>query len=639
MMPLTSLRAVRFAGLPFACWLMLVSVPLATLHAEEPIPLRAGPVTMVFDADNVFLRYIRVGPHEVLRGINAPIRDQNWATVAPEVSNLQVDDQGDHFQVSFDVSCIQDDVDFRWHGLITGTAEGEVEFSFDGEAHSTFWRNRIGFCVLHGPSAAGRPWVLETADGETARGEFPVFISPHQPAKNLRAITHEVAPGLLARVEFEGDVFEMEDQRNWTDASFKTYCTPLDLPYPVEVALGTRISQKVRIRLSSEMPEPLSPADEQVVLTLTDHVVPLPSIGLQVSSELENLTELQIERLRALHLDHLRVDLRLSNESFVNDLRRATMQADTLGVSMQIGLRLGETPAFDTLLREIEHLQPPVSYWLVTGGNPDHYQTALAHLASVAGDAKMGVSQVTNFVDLNRARPEDDSIQAVGFAINPQIHAFDHASIIETLPIHADVVHSARQFVGGRPLVIGPITLAPQLLDGVDQPGGPPAGGPLPTYVDRRQVEPFAAAWTLGSLKYLADAGADSATYFETVGWLGIMDAGEVASRPAAFPSRPDEVYPVYHLLQEVGEFADGQMRRVDTSNDLAAVGLALQQPGRLRVLLGNLTGEHQTVTLRGLGGEPVSVQILGADASTVSPELSISLPPYGIARIDRVVD
>jgi len=33
-------------------------------------------------------------------------------------------------------------------------------------------------------------------------------------------------------ISFEGDVFETEDQRNWTDASFKTYCPPLRLPYP-----------------------------------------------------------------------------------------------------------------------------------------------------------------------------------------------------------------------------------------------------------------------------------------------------------------------------------------------------------------------------------------------------------------------
>ena len=40
----------------------------------------------------------------------------------------------------------------------------------------------------------------------------------------------------------------MEDQRNWTDASFKTYSTPLRIPYPVEVAPGQDPVQAVTMR-------------------------------------------------------------------------------------------------------------------------------------------------------------------------------------------------------------------------------------------------------------------------------------------------------------------------------------------------------------------------------------------------------
>lgn len=620
-------------GLLFA----LVSITSPVL-AGDPIPLRAGPVTMVLDADNAFLRYVRIGPHEVLRGINAPIRNQNWATVAPQVSNLRIDNRGNSFEVLFDVRCREADIDFRWKGSITGNPQGVIEFTFDGEAHSTFKRNRIGFCVLHGPSAAGQPWSIKTADGKTSTGQFPKFISPHQPANNLRSITHKVATGLRACVEFEGEVFEMEDQRNWTDASFKTYCTPLEIPYPVEVAKGTKISQKIRISVAGDLEDvPQSQADG-AVLTIGSKELALPRLGVQVSSEVQALTDRQLRRLQALHLDHLRVDLALSEASFVNDLRRATRQAKVIGASLHIGLILGESPALETLLKEIESLQPPVSYWLVTGGDPAHFQMAHKHLAPVAGTAKIGVTQTTNFVDLNRARPGGNSIDAIGFAINPQIHAFDNASMVETLPIHADVVNSTRQFVGDRPLVIGPITLAPQFINGKDPPGGPPAG-PLPTYVDARQVEPFTAVWTLGSLKFLADAGAHSATYFETVGWNGIMDADDVAARPVAFPSRPGELFPIYHLLREVGEFAGGHVRQIDSSDSLTAVGIALHKPGRMRVLVGNLTGEPQTITLRGLSGKPVAIQLLGAEVTHSIPDSAINLPPYGIARIDRVVD
>jgi len=64
--------------------LALILILTATqTHAADPIELRAGPMTMVFEPDNAFLRYVRVGPHEVLLGINAPIRNELWGTVKP----------------------------------------------------------------------------------------------------------------------------------------------------------------------------------------------------------------------------------------------------------------------------------------------------------------------------------------------------------------------------------------------------------------------------------------------------------------------------------------------------------------------------------------------------------------------------
>ena len=117
------------------------------------------------------------------------------------------------------------------------------------------------------------------------------------------------------------------------------------------------------------------------------------------------------------------------------------------------------------------------------------------------------------------------------------------------------------------------------------------------------------------------------------------MDADDVSSRPKEFPTRPGELFPVYHLLREFAEFKGGSVRQVDTSDNLAAVALALHKSGRLRVLVGNLTGEAQTVTLRGFSGKPVDVEVLGAKKAQATPELSISLPPYGIARIDQGMD
>ena len=281
---------------------------------------------MVFDVDNVFLRYLRVGDHEILRGINAPIRNENWETVSPKISNLRLNQSGDSFEMTFDVTCQHADVDFRWEGSITGSDKGVIELTFDGVAESTFKKNRIGFCVLHGPSAAGQPWQLETVDGKKLDGHFPKHISAHQPAKNLKAVAHEVAPGLHTRVEFEGDIFEMEDQRNWTDASFKTYSTPLELPWPAEIPKGTTISQKIRISVEGDGPESSTSQSDRTILTVSRKEVALPLLGVQVSGEVDHLTDKQVERLKALRLNHLQVDLALSDPTFVEKFRRAVEQ-------------------------------------------------------------------------------------------------------------------------------------------------------------------------------------------------------------------------------------------------------------------------------------------------------------------------
>ena len=199
--------------------------------------LRAGDMTLLFDPKTASLRYLKAGGAEVLRGVYAAVRDENWGTVPFTLENVKLEHHEDGFTLDFDSVHCQGDIHFIWHGRVEGR-ENRLEFTFDGEAKTDFRRNRIGFCVLHPLSAAGAACVLEHTDGSREAGRFPERIAPHEPFSDLRAVEHEVAPGLRAVVTLAGDTFETEDQRNWTDASFKTYCTPLAEPFPVEVRAG-----------------------------------------------------------------------------------------------------------------------------------------------------------------------------------------------------------------------------------------------------------------------------------------------------------------------------------------------------------------------------------------------------------------
>ena len=128
-------------------------MPANTNTVSDPssgrIALAAGPLTMEFEPGSGFLRYVRLSDREVLRCIYVAVRDRNWNTIPPELSDLSVDCTNGTFHISFAVRCCQAEIDFQWQGEITGTADGTMDYRMDGIARSTFLRNRIGFCVLH----------------------------------------------------------------------------------------------------------------------------------------------------------------------------------------------------------------------------------------------------------------------------------------------------------------------------------------------------------------------------------------------------------------------------------------------------------------------------------------------------------
>ena len=97
--------------------------------SKEPLPeqreLRAGPLTMLYE--NGDLRYIRLGKQEILRRVYVAIRDHNWNTIKPLLSNVRVDIDVDRFLISFDVDNRERNIHFAWHGEIRGEASGVAD--------------------------------------------------------------------------------------------------------------------------------------------------------------------------------------------------------------------------------------------------------------------------------------------------------------------------------------------------------------------------------------------------------------------------------------------------------------------------------------------------------------------------------
>jgi D-apionolactonase len=645
--------------------------------ADEPlperIPLRAGPLALFYEQGD--LRYIKLGDHEILRRIYVAIRDRNWGTIVPSFSDIHLDIQPDSFQITYAVENRHGEINFAWKGEITGDPQGQIIFSMRGEARSTFMRNRIGFCVLHPAACAGVTARLEHVDGQTEAGTFPELIcaaQPIPPFAELRALAHQVSPGLWAEVSFTGDIFEMEDQRNWTDASYKTFCTPLRLPFPVQIEAGTRLEQSITLSLMDER----APAAKSASVAIQVGIQPvtfslqpektfnLPRLGLGVASHGQPLNATEISRLKALHLHHLRVDLCLSEPDFVEKLILATAEADALGISLEAALLIsdGPKPGLIHLKEAVISLKLPVKTWLVyplkeifTGASPTRQvlEAALPYLTGLVPGALIGAGTNTDFIFMQRTPPPLDLIDLVTFAINPQVHAFDNASIVETLEVQGAAVRTARRLAGGKPVIVSPLTLKPPHNPYATEPVPLPPPGELPPQVDPRQMSLLGAGWTAASLKYLAEGGAQSVTCYETTGWRGVMETALGSPLPELFHSRPSCVFPLYHVLADYGEFAGGQAIHSRSSNSLAVDGIALCKEDKTRLILANFSSEPQPVSIQGLGKAALvrALDETNAAQARLNPEqyrafteslqsttdglLELTLLPYAVVRID----
>ena len=524
--------------------------------APAPIPLRAGPVTAVFDPAIAFLRYIKYGDHEILRGVYAAVRDKTWGTVAPRVSNVVAEARADSFRLTFDVDNVEGDIDFGWRGTITGDAKGTIRFEFNGRARSTFLKNRLGFAVLHPiKECAGKPCTIEKAGGLKESGTFPDAISPNQPFLDMAAISHEVAPGVTAEVRFEGDLFEMEDHRNWTDNNYKTYCTPLARPFPVEVQRDQQVKQAITIKLTGAAAAVNTASRELLIGVAPGKPVKLPSIGLGFAADQPPLTAAEVTRLRALRPAHLRVELKLAEPGWEKALAEASRHAPIEAAVFVSGNAEAE---LRQLAATAAHTR--IARWLL-------FSDKLAPLARQhLHNAPIVIGTNEYFTELNRGRPDAALLDGSCYSVTPQVHAFDNQSLVENLEGQAHTVRSAHRFLSGKPVHVTPVTLLPRAT----------------ARIDPRQATLFGAVWTLGSIKCLSESGAASITYYQTHGPAGVMPV------------------PLYHVLADVAEFAGGSVQALESSDPLQTCALALEAAvgKRRRVLVANLTSETKVVTL-----------------------------------------
>ena len=482
---------------------------------------------------------IRCDGRVVLRAVRAVARDDDWATAWPRSVDVTADDDG----ITLDLRIQDLGLDLAGtlrvraddsagagndaHGA--GPADGDrLVVDLDLEAVTDSSTNRIGLVVLHPPQLAGTPLQVAHPDGRVSELAFPVQVSPHQPAKDIAGLAWETG-GLPLRLDLVGDVFEMEDQRNWTDASYKTYSRPLDLPFPYLLAAGEHVRQSLVLAAGAASPsesgEPVSGAAPSASRATSADATPTagaasPTDGAPGAhgAEAEELTWHRGGPVPSIGTGHL--DLELADPDWPERLDAALENAST-SLSLWI---VSPSPADTSALAELgRRLAAAVEHGALLrfAGIADatrHVTTpelAEALRALLPEGVPVVAGARSHFTELNR---EWDTVlasepSALAFATTPLFHTLETEQLIEAVAMQRLLVEQLTARAPDLPVHVGPITLRPRFANVATRTQPVPAPAPP---VDPRAGTVLHEAWTIASAAALAVPGVASLTYEQT---------------------------------------------------------------------------------------------------------------------------
>jgi len=608
--------------------------------------LTAGPLSVELDGGN--LRYLRLNGTEVMRAIAFLVRDENWGTYVPAISHLKIDQRSNGFSVSYEATCSRSGQSIHYAARIEGKPDGSLDFHATALPQTNFLTARTGFVVLHPlEGVVGHALKVEHVDGTTTESEFPELVNPDCPFRNIRSLSHEVQRGLWVHVKMEGDAYEMEDHRNWTDSSFKTYIRPLSKPWPYTLPKDEQIEQSVIFSFTGPLSHSNKKSVEQgnlvEVTRAVDKSVPLIGLGVPPEEVDVALTKTPLMRLLAPKFLSCFYDTRLNHG--VDQLRKYRDIASQINAEVMLEIvvqsvddYVNELMGVASLVRNaglklesvavcpVGHLKAvlPGGIYPLAPELESLYRAARAAFQGI----KLGGGMFSFFTELNRKRPPVHLLDFITNTTSPIVHAADDRSVMETLEALPWQIMTARQFSNDTPYRIGPSGIgARDNPHGVTYSDNHNNGRICLAKMDPRQRGLFAAAWTLAYVAELVRGGVDRISMAAPSGPLGVIyrptDYGQPFYDDLPKAKQSNAVYPAFHVLSSLNCASGSKLRPVKVASSDKAAAFGWQNSEGRWLLIANLTAGQQNIALKGVGVK-ASLSIL--DASSFDEATSMPL-------------
>ena len=505
--------------------------------------------------------------------------------------------------------------------ILTSGNTFSVDYQLQGL--SEYLINRWGIC-----------FCLNTADwmGSTvaASGNSYSLLQNISPQRVINGVTqglfpaseelHIVAPDQrFIKAVSTGRVLEAEDQRNWTDNTYKIYSGSLSEPRPFITSAGSIWQQSIKF----EVGVPNS-KESDLAKIMVQEIEALPSIGMQFNTDSFLSTDDLEKAFVLLDIDHLRI-----NAESLTAQKIATTAAS--GLILEAALLSSNTGA--ALQSEVENLSqrvPAGSRLLIQRDGREIVEAADLPKNNSLNSYIPGTDAY--LVDLHREKFNFGN--SVSYSMAPTVHSFDTESIFKTLPTQRESIEFAQKNFAPQ-VFISPITFSTR--------GNPETGHSINERINFaspdmalhiRTIE--GAAWTLGSIFSLASAGAFSGSWHELFGEFGVIysEAGAI------------KFSPTFHAISALGAHHSHEITiatNLDNSwvafenREMKTILIASLRPWVLEITEKVLAGYKSIQSLRGDDCERSS-QIMDwwsyVETTPISAEFPLTLTPFEITLI-----
>ena len=575
---------------------------------SEVIRGNAGPVS--FEFRDLELRHIRLNTVEIARRLYFAPRSADWDTVYPvEVKGLLVEAGPSTFRATWTAHATKDTVDYLWTGEIVGRQDGELSFRVRGEAASDFESPRIGLCLLLSTDAlSGKMFEIEGEEvpqGTTRHHEFTRLVPRTLVAQRFHTIRFCPVKGVDLQWSVDSGYWDMEDQRNWAEATYKAF-TAMKHAYP-HVGAGEVAEQTATLRFALGVPavRRRRPPAVRVRIGGRQPRSALPALGVGIgAADLTNVEQKILADLRPAHL-------LLAVSANDPRLEPAVAIARHIGASLLFSV----PEAYRQLPEQLDWIRSQgVQISFLECRDPRAFPAAREAAIDSRIEAPVGGPGVPSFSDRSALRDAVDAGAAfLSWGVVPGTHLEDDETYLENTVGVQSQLETMRYFASRADLVVGPITIEPQ------------HSRPRP---DPRQAGLLAAAYTAGVIRALSEGRAAAATFFQAVGPHGLIHRPGDSPLPGYDADTAPQVYPAYHVLRRTAPHRGSMMRRTTTSDLLRAESMAWDAPNGTTVMLVNKSTTEQVVELAGLDRRINRVCVSTLDSSSFdSARLNHPLP------------